>query len=45
MPVNRVASREASPPREIWQSVPIECFVTAALVILAAGLKLCGVMP
>lgn len=32
-------------PRELWQSIPLECLLCTAAVFLAAGLKLAGVMP
>ncbi|GBU18104.1 MULTISPECIES: hypothetical protein [Methylobacterium] len=38
--------RSASlPGRDLWRSVPLECFVCAAAILLAAGLKLTGLMP
>ncbi|WP_336489970.1 hypothetical protein [Methylobacterium nigriterrae] len=32
-------------PDALWQTIPLECFVCAAAVIAAAGLKLAGLMP
>ncbi len=45
MALQRTATREAAAPADLWQRIPLECWVSAFAVILAAGLKLCGVMP
>lgn len=42
--MNDIATREMI-ARDLWQSVPLECFLCAAAIFLAAGLKLAGVMP
>ena len=44
--MNDVATRaREAVSRDLWQSIPLECLVSACAVLLAAGLKLCGVMP
>lgn len=43
--MDRTATRSAAPPRDLWQDVPLECIFSAAAVILAAALKLAGVLP
>lgn len=30
---------------ELWRSIPLECALSAAAILLAAGLKLAGLMP
>jgi hypothetical protein len=40
----RSGAREAE-PRELWQHIPLECFVCAAAILLAGGLRLAGLMP
>ena len=38
--------RAIAPPRTpSWQDIPLELFVCAAAIFLAAGLKLAGIMP
>lgn len=32
-------------PRELWQSIPLDCILCGLAVFLAAGLKLAGVFP
>ncbi|MGH1570097.1 hypothetical protein ACRAWG_04795 [Methylobacterium sp. P31] len=44
--MNDIAHRaeSAAPSRDLWQSVPLECILSAAAVLLAAGLKLAGLL-
>lgn len=44
--MNDVAQRAepAAPAPDLWQSIPLECILSAVAVLLAAGLKLAGVM-
>jgi hypothetical protein len=39
-----IAARFA-PPREVWETIPLEWIVSVLAVILAGGLKAAGVMP
>lgn len=41
----KTAALRRARPHDLWQSIPLECFVCAAAVFLAAGLKLAGLMP
>lgn len=43
--MNRAATREASRLPDLWQHVPLECYVSACAILLAAGLKLAGLLP
>lgn len=43
--MNRAATREASRLPDLWQYVPLECYVCALAIFVAAGLKLGGVLP
>lgn len=38
-------SRADSPSREWWQSIPLDLAMSVFAIILAAGLKLAGVLP
>jgi hypothetical protein len=38
------AESAASTP-DLWQSIPLECILSAVAVLLAAGLKLAGLLP
>ena len=40
-----IATRAEVAQQDLWQSIPLECLVCAAAVLLAAGLKLAGLMP
>ena len=42
-----IARREVrgAMPRDIWQSVPLDCILCGLAVFLAAGLKLAGILP
>jgi hypothetical protein len=44
--MNDIAQRvePASTTRELWQSIPLECILSAVAVLLAAGLKLAGLL-
>ncbi|MHB2210434.1 hypothetical protein [Methylobacterium sp. CM6257] len=44
--MNDIAQRaeHAAAPRDLWQSIPLECILSAAAVLLAAGLKLAGLL-
>jgi hypothetical protein len=45
--MNDIAQRaepSAAAP-ELWQIIPLECILSAAAVLLAAGLKLAGLLP
>ncbi|MCJ2068320.1 hypothetical protein MKK75_05770 [Methylobacterium sp. J-030] len=37
------AERAAATP-EFWHSIPLECILSAAAILLAAGLKLAGLL-
>ncbi|GJD83946.1 hypothetical protein [Methylobacterium haplocladii] len=37
--------RAAEPSPALWKSVPLEFALSAVAILLAAGLKLLGVMP
>ncbi|KAB1070472.1 hypothetical protein [Methylobacterium planeticum] len=39
------ARRTGSGRAEPWQSIPLECIVCAVAVLVAAALKLAGLMP
>jgi hypothetical protein len=39
------AERAAEPSPELWKSVPLEVAMSVAAILLAAALKLVGVMP
>ncbi|WP_281276952.1 hypothetical protein [Methylobacterium radiodurans] len=41
----KTAALRRARSHDLWQAVPLECFVCAAAVFLAAGLKLAGFMP
>ncbi len=45
--MNDIAERraEAGASRDLWQSIPFDCILTAVFVIAAAGLVLAGVFP
>lgn len=46
--MNETATRERctdAPSRELWRSIPFDLMVSVAAIILAAGLKLAGVLP
>lgn len=46
--MNEIASRERSVEarsRDIWQSIPLELAMSVFAIILAAGLKVTGVLP
>ena len=38
----RAESTAATP--DLWQSIPLECILSAVAVLLAAGLKLAGLL-
>ena len=42
--MNAIAARFA-PQRAVWESIPLEVFLSVFAVILAGGLKPAGVMP
>ena len=44
--MNDLAQRAqpAAATPELWQSIPLECILSAAAVLLAAGLKLAGLL-
>jgi hypothetical protein len=46
-PMNDIAQRAepAAATQELWQLVPLECILSAAAILLAAGLKLAGLLP
>ena len=39
-----IATREVL-ARDLWRSIPLDCFLCVIAIILAAGLKLAGLMP
>ncbi|WP_187272608.1 hypothetical protein [Methylobacterium sp. WL9] len=39
------AARAAEPSPALWTSLPLEFILSAVAILLAAGLKLAGVMP
>ncbi|MFC6788708.1 hypothetical protein [Methylobacterium komagatae] len=45
--MNDIAERhaEARPSRDLWQSIPLDCILSALFVFVAAGLTLAGVFP
>lgn len=45
--MNHIAERraEARVSRDLWQSIPLECILSAVFVFAAAGLTLAGVFP
>lgn len=45
--MNDIAERraEAGVARDLWQSIPLECILSAVFVFAAAGLTLAGVFP
>ncbi len=43
--MNDIAQRaEPAATPDLWQSVPLECILSAVAVLLAAGLKLAGLL-
>ncbi len=44
--MNDIAQRAepAAAAPDLWQSIPLECILSAVAVLLAAGLKLAGLM-
>ena len=44
--MNDIAQRAAAPAAtpELWQSIPLECILSAAAILLAAGLKFAGLL-
>ncbi len=45
-PMNDLAesAEPAAATSELWQSIPLECILSAAAILLAAGLKLAGLL-
>ncbi len=41
----RARCEDDAPRQDLWQSIPLELIVSGFAVILAAALKLAGVMP
>ena len=42
--MDEIATRETM-ARDIWHSIPLDWFLGATAIVLAAALKLAGVMP
>ncbi|WP_342110218.1 hypothetical protein [Methylobacterium sp. SI9] len=38
------SAEPAAATSELWQSIPLECILSAAAILLAAGLKLAGLL-
>ena len=45
--MNDIAQRAepAAATQDLWQSIPLECILSAVAVLLAAGLALAGLLP
>ncbi|MCJ2135857.1 hypothetical protein MKK69_17660 [Methylobacterium sp. J-026] len=45
--MNDLAQRAepAAATPDLWQLIPLECILSAAAILLAAGLKLAGLLP
>jgi hypothetical protein len=38
------SAEPATAAPDLWQSIPLECILSAAAILLAAGLKLAGLL-